>query len=351
MMNEKEKEKMFKQVFHPKKDENILFLYDTPHDDIKDTEKWFNRRTMAKEWHSTFNKMGEKEGYIVDISSYPATGLHGSSLPRGIFEIVKKSNIVIALTEFSASHPLAIICKSKQSITRCASLPLVEKRMENTAFKADYSLIQKYTKKLETLLNNAIGGQVIFSTDDELYVDLRNRKACIDDGICHETGKLINLPSGESYIPPYEAASDEISVFGKSKTNGILPDYFDDEIVKYHIKNNKIIKIEGNKEKVKDRWKFFDTKVCRRNIAELGIGCNPKAIVTGNPLEDEKVEGIHIAYGMSNSFGGKTKCDMHWDICFPIGAPVAAISLILIDKDEREIELINKNGLKLDLLY
>jgi leucyl aminopeptidase (aminopeptidase T) len=222
--------------------------------------------------------------------------------------------------------------------------------MENTAFKADYTQIQKYTKALERLLNKSVGAYVSFSTGDTLYIDLRNRKACVDDGICQKSGKLINLPSGESYIPPYEAADDEISVFGESKTNGILPDYFDDEIIKYHVKNNKITKIEGRGKKAQQMRRFFNENLSRRNIAELGIGCNPKAVVTGNPLEDEKVAGLHIAYGMSNSFGGKIESDMHRDICFPIGAPVAAISLILIDENDKKTELINNNGLRYDLL-
>ena len=28
-------------------------------------------------------------------------------------------------------------------------------------------------------------------------------------------------------------------------------------------------------------------------------------------LIDEKVAGLHIAYGVSNSFGGRTACDIH----------------------------------------
>jgi leucyl aminopeptidase (aminopeptidase T) len=349
-MDEEGKRRMFHDVFDPKKGESVLFLYDTPHGKIKDSKKWIDRRKMAEEWYQTFRNMGEKEGYTVDIVSFPATGLHNTSLPDDIIERVKKTNLVIALTEYSASHPLSVVCHKKNSITRCASLPLVEKRMEKTAFKADYTLVQKYTKVLKDFLNNSVGAHVSFSTGDSLYIDLRNRKACVDDGICNKAGKLINLPSGESYIPPYEAADDEISDFGVSKTNGILPDYFGDEILKYYVVNNRITKIEGKGKKVQEMRDFFDENLSRRNIAELGIGCNPKAIVIGNPLEDEKAPGLHIAYGLSKSFGGKNDSDMHRDICFPKGAPVEATSLVLVDNDGERTELINNDGLRFDLL-
>jgi leucyl aminopeptidase (aminopeptidase T) len=349
-MNEEEKKKMFNDVFDPRKDEKILFLYDTPHGQIKDSAKWRDRRKIANEWYQTLRNMGKIEGYSVDITSFPATGLHNTGLPDNIIKRVEKSNLVIALTEYSASHPLALICHKKNSITRCGSLPMFERQMENTALKTDFKLIRKYVKSLENLLNNSIGAHVTFSTNDTLYIDLRNRKACCDDGICFNAGKLINLPFGESYKPPYEAIGDEVTLYGESKTKGILPDYFGDEIVKYHIENNRINKIEGEGKKVEEMQNFFNENPTRRNIAELGIGCNPNAVVTGNKLEDEKVTGLHIAYGLSKSFGGKVDSDTHVDICFPKGAIVEATSLILIDKKDKNTELINEDGLKFNLL-
>jgi len=349
-MNKKERVKMFKQVFSPKKNEYVLFLYDTPHDKIKDSETWMKRRMMAEEWYQTFKEMGGKEGYNVDIKSYSATGLHNTDLPDDIVEKVKKSNIVLALTEYSASHPLARVCHEKNSVTRCASLPLVEQRMEKTAFKVDYSGLQHYTQVLKNLLNESIGAEVKFSTGDSLFIDLRNRNnALVDDGNCQETGNLINLPSGESYIAPYEAADDEVEMFGESKTKGILPDYEKDEIFKYHVENNKITRVDGTGKKAEEMRKCFNENPSRRNIAELGIGCNIKAVVTGNPLEDEKVAGLHIAYGSSTALNGKTDSDLHIDICFPRNATVFATSLVLIDKNDKKTEIVNKNGLRFDL--
>ena len=42
------------------------------------------------------------------------------------------------------------------------------------------------------------------------------------------------------------------------------------------------------------------------NVAELGIGTNEKAILTGNILEDEKILGTaHVAFGASAAIGGQ----------------------------------------------
>jgi len=49
-------------------------------------------------------------------------------------------------------------------------------------------------------------------------------------------------------------------------------------------------------------------------IAELGIGTNPRARVTGHILEDEKAIGTaHLAFGTSASFGGVNVAGVHID--------------------------------------
>ena len=135
-----------------------------------------------------------------------------------------------------------------------------------------------------------------------------------------------------------------------SQTKGFLPVKYENETIRYRIKNNQIQEVLGKGDKKEEMQNFFTMKECRCNIAELGIGCNPNAVVTGNILEDEKVPGLHIAYGMSTHIGGKIPCDMHLDICYPKGAPIEAITLNLIDKKNNKIKLIDQDGLRVDLL-
>jgi len=348
-MNYKEKIKLFQDVFAPKTGEKILFLVDIPHDNIKDNKKWKDRREMAKEWFKIFTKLGNESNFSVDMLKYKATGVHNSSIPKNILRAIVNSNLFIAMTEYSASSSLLPIARAKKSITRGASMPLVEKRMEETAFKADYKKVQQYATAIEKILNNTIGAEVLFSTGDKLYIDLRNRNALSEAGDCTKPGQCINFPSGEACIAPYEAASDEVEEFGASKTEGLWPVSYDRESIKYVIKNNHIVEVIGNSEKANEMRNYFIENDTRANIAELGIGCNPKAVVTGNPLEDEKV-GLHIAYGTSTHLGGKVKSDMHLDIIHAKGCPIEGIKLTLINKNGSKIEIIQDAMLRYELL-
>jgi aminopeptidase len=348
-MKHEEKIKMFKDVFAPRSGEEVLFLIDVPHDNIKDNKIWKDRIKMAQEWFTIFKEMGAETGFSVDWFEYNATGVHNSPLTAETLEIVRKSNLVIAMTEYSASSSLLPISRAQDTITRGASMPLVEKRMEETAFTADYKEVQKYAAALEKILNNAIGAEVLFSTGDNLYIDLRNRTAFSEAGDCTKTGQFINFPSGEACITPYEATSNEVDEFGPSKTEGIWPVIYDEELVKYIIKNNRIVGISGDGKKADEMRDFFAENTTRRNIAELGVGCNPKAVVTGNPLEDEKV-GLHIAYGMSTHLGGTVKSDTHYDIIHAKGCPTEGTTLTLINKNGTKTELIKDAMLRYDLL-
>jgi hypothetical protein len=180
---------------------------------MADNQNWKDRREMAEEWRTMFESMSAWLDITVHpLLSYQATGSHNGPLPEsGLLgsaettfdEIFADSNIVIAMTEFSATAPL-IVYTEKYSDFRAASMPGVSRAMEHTALAADYSEVARKSNILSAMLDKAIGAEVRFSSGHEMYFDLRFRSAHADDGQLHadkEGARVINLPSGGIWPP------------------------------------------------------------------------------------------------------------------------------------------------------
>ena len=342
-MKNHEKKKILNEIFAPKPEEKILFLLN------KKTDSYPESREIALNWFNIFQQMGESTGFSVKKIELDLVNQNNAPLTEEIVDEIKKVNIVIALTEYSITSSIATVCFEKNSITRGASIIGMNKKMEDIIFNTNYKEIKDLSIKIENILNRAVGASIKFSSGDNIYIDLRNRKAGSDRGECVCIGQFINLPSGEGFKSPYEGVKEEKSNFGESKTEGVLPLKMKNELIKINVKNNKIIDVIGKTEEAEKLKLFFDENESRRNIAELGIGCNKNAKIIGKTIVDEKV-GLHIAYGMSSHIGGKIYSDIHQDIVYSKGCDIEAENLILINDDKTKTELIKNSILNYDLI-
>ncbi|MFH1355519.1 MAG: hypothetical protein ABII18_00145, partial [bacterium] len=250
-------------------------------------------------------------------------------------DIISKSTIIICMPNFSASAPLITFTKKYKQL-RVASMPMVEKRMEETGLAADYRLVAKKCEIMEPLFKEAVGIEVLFSTGHQCYFDISNNNhVYLDDAdLSRDVQKirLCNLPAGEVATCPNESPD--------SKTAGEIPAIIDNEQIVHVIKNNNIINILGDGPTAQKRRIAFASETALRNIAEVAIGCNEKAAVAGNILEDEKA-GFHWAYGRSDHLGGTTSPDNfsapdkveHTDIVYAIGNPIVCSKLDFIFAD------------------
>lgn len=352
-------EKLIVDVFAPQPGEKVLVMSDLPHGELTDHGMWADRRKMAKEWHSAFRRLGKKLGFDVHpVLTYPATGANNGPLPeegeiddqRVRFEdVLSDTNIAVALTEYSATAPL-IGFSQKLPDLRAASMPKVMRSMEETALAADYSEVARKSHKVAEMLDQAVGAKVEFSTGDELYFDLQHREGQADDGQLHadKTGlRLINLPSGEAFSAAYEGELE-----GKpSRTEGTIPVMYEDELVLFEVRENRIVEVIGDGPQAAKKREYFAVDEARRNIAELGLGCNDMAVISGSVLEDEKVLGMHWAYGRSDHLGGTVGVAdfsdpshvVHQDIVYAKGGAIEVASLVLEYEDGMSEEII-RNG-------
>jgi hypothetical protein len=353
-------EQLLLDVFAPQANESILVMIDLPHEFMDDNPAWEARREMAEEWLAAFQRLSKNLDFSVEpMLTYSATGRHNGPLPAegeqdGVLvqleTILTGSNIVVAMTEYSATASLIGFTEQSPHL-RAASMPLVSSSMMQTALAADYGQMAQKCHILAERLDRADSAWLTFSTGQELTVDLRFRQAEVDDGQLHadkQGARVINLPSGEAYIAPYEGELDGQT----SKTSGEMPLLLGEgKYLTVQLVENRIVDVQGDGPAVEEVRSFFAVDEARRNLAELGLGCNDKAVISGNVLEDEKVMGVHLAAGLSEHIGGTVGVDdfenasniVHEDRVYPAGGEIEVTTLIL-EYEDGSSETIIKDG-------
>lgn len=334
---------LLRAVFDPIAGESTLVMVDVPREGIPDDADWAERRAMAEEWRQAFATIGAAPAPLL---SFPASAGNNADLPEygeqgglriRIADAIEAATLVVAMTRHSATAPLSACVKERTEL-RVASMPGVLRRMEQTALAADYREVARKAQLLAERLERAESAEVAFDTGHHVRFDLRYRHAHADDGICtrEKAGfRLINLPSGEAFIVPYEGEQADMP----SRTEGEIPVSWQGEQAVLTVRENRIIEVTGGAYAERLRA-HFDVDPARRNIAELGLGCNESAAVLGSVLEDEKA-GFHWAYGRSEHLGGVTGPDafsdpahvLHHDIVYAQGCPIGIRQLTLIYAD------------------
>jgi len=352
-------EKLFVDVFAPRDGEVVTLMHDVPRDDVPDTTVWRERRDMALSWHTRIAGVAEKYSITVNpLLTYAATGTQNGELPETgrlsdqdvrLADVIGDSTVVIAMTEFSASAPLFSFVKAHEKL-RVASMPGCEKRMEETGLSADYRKIAVTCETLAPHFERADLIEVEFSTGHTCRFDVSGKRLVFQDtGLlpprpARPHARLANLPAGEVCVNPEESRT--------SRTAGEIPVAAGNETLLFRVEHNQIIGVLGDGSIAAEFRAMFEQEEALRNIAEVAIGCNDRAEVTGNILEDEKA-GFHWAYGRSEHLGGNVGPDAfsspdrirHMDIVYAKDNPVVCRRLDFVDTEGQHTTGVLNGGL------
>ncbi len=248
-----------------------------------------------------FEKASEKTEAVL-VKTKP-TERHGVEPLKEVAYLMSKFDVVLAPTKHSLTHT-----KARQNATkkgaRVVTMPGITNKIFEKTIDIDYKQLKKEVDELAKEMRKAkkIRVQSINGTDFVFENDA-SRVMDDDNGLFLKKGDYGNLPAGEVYVAPIE----------KTGKGVIVIDSMEDICkprTKLLVKKGKVMEVEGDDKFREKLWKLKNA----RNIAEFGIGLNPKATVVGNTLEDEKVKGTcHFALGSNFDFGGKVKAEVHWD--------------------------------------
>ncbi len=232
---------------------------------------------------------------------------HGEEPPDAIAEAMKHADVVIAPTTFSLTHTQARINACKAG-ARIASMPgITENMMKSGGITADCYSINETAVKLKKRMEKVKKIRVTTGLGTDIVFDLEGCTWMMDTGLSHEPGCSSNLPAGELYVAP-KNADGVFVVDGSMSGLGLL-----DSPLEFKVLERFVTDIKG---KYANKMREMLDRVGKKafNVAELGIGINPKAQLIGNVLEDEKVGGtVHIALGDNSTFGGYVIAGIHLD--------------------------------------
>jgi len=246
-----------------------------------------------------------KEAILIEMKERES---NGEEPPKLVANALLHCDVALIPTTKSMSHTKARKAACDKG-ARIATLPGITEDMMERALDVDYKEMELLSNKFTDLLTHSKNIEINTELGTNLRFSIDERQGHSDTGICHNPGDFSNLPAGESYIAPVEGTSSGTLIIDGSLVGyGLLKN-----TLKIKIENGFIKDLEGDgADFLKEVYNKYG--VSAWNVAELGIGTNPKATITGNVLEDEKVKGtIHIAFGDNISFGGTVSVDSHLD--------------------------------------
>jgi leucyl aminopeptidase (aminopeptidase T) len=255
----------------------------------------------------TLFEAGEQLGAKAMALRIPLLAKNGEEPFPVVARAMEESDVVMAPTGASLTHTQAKknACRAG---ARVATMPrITEDMFFNGPITADYNEVAELTKRVNVFLDAAKEAE-LRSRGCVLKMSLEGRSGILSSGVYRGKGESGNLPSGESYIAPVEGTAEgSVFVDGSFAGLGILK-----TPLKLTFEKGKMIRAEGpDAERLEA---MLGENPLARNLAELGIGTNDKARVTGVILEDEKIYGtVHIALGSNDTFGGTVAAGIHVD--------------------------------------
>jgi leucyl aminopeptidase (aminopeptidase T) len=250
----------------------------------------------------------EGDGAKATLAVISEVDSNGAEPPTPVAAAMIASHVVLAPTIQSLSHTYARRA-ANQAGARIATLPGVTEDMLARLMNADMGVLRRRGAALAAALNGGEEARITCRHGSDLRLGLKDRIPIADAGVLDAPGAFGNLPCGEAFVSPAEGTAEgtlvvdgSIAGVGKVETP-----------VELTVRDGHLTDATGPEgETLLELLTKHGPD--GTNVAELGIGTNEEAVLTGNILEDEKILGTaHVAFGASAAIGGGVQVPVHLD--------------------------------------
>jgi aminopeptidase len=194
---------------------------------------------------------------------------------------------------------------------RHAHMVNIERRIMLEGMRADFHKVDELSVKVLEIAQSAQVIRARTAAGTDIVADMNHGYKWIKTSGIISTKKWGNLPGGEIFTTPGE-------VNGTFVIDGVVGDYL---CAKYgdlrgspltlRIEGNRLKEAHSENRELEDEfWRYTHTDENSDRVGEFAIGTNIGLHgVIGNILQDEKLPGIHMAFG--NPYGAHTGAE--WD--------------------------------------
>jgi aminopeptidase len=248
------------------------------------------------------------EGADATLAVISERDSHAAEPPAPVAAAMAAADVVLAPTIQSLSHTAARKAASEAGV-RIATLPGVTEEMLARVMGADMEELRRRGRAVAAALDAGAEARISCVRGSDLRLGLDGRRAIPDAGELSRRGAFGNLPCGEGFIAPVEGTGEgALIVDGSIAGVGLV-----EEPVALTVEAGHLTSATGPAGATLIEL-LTAHGLDGTNVAELGIGTNEEAILTGNILEDEKILGTaHVAFGASAAIGGTVQVPVHLD--------------------------------------
>jgi len=271
---------------------------------------------VTEEIGSLMRIEAEGDGAFATLAVISELDSNGAEPPTPVAAAMVAAQAVLAPTIQSLSHTSARHAATQAGV-RIATLPGVTEDMLARLMNADMRKLRRRGSQLAAAMRDGDEVQITCKHGSDLRIGLGDRTPISDAGELHTPGAFGNLPCGEAFVAP-TTAHGTLVVDGSIAGVGMV-----ETPVELTVRDGHLTDATGP-----EGATLLELLTMHgedgTNIAELGIGTNEEATLTGNILEDEKILGTaHIAFGASAAIGGNVQVPVHLDCV--ITEPTVAI--------------------------
>ncbi len=189
---------------------------------------------------------------------------------------------------------------------RHAHMVNISKQIMLEGMRADFIKVDELSKRVMEIVEKAHAIHATTAAGTDITAELTADYKWLKTSGIISTKKWGNLPGGEIFTTPLE-------VNGTFVIDGVVGDYLcskygnlKDTPLTVRVKKNRLTDLQSdNKELLDEFWQYTHTDENSDRVGEFAIGTNiGLTAVIGNILQDEKLPGIHMAFG--NPYGAHT---------------------------------------------